>query len=116
MKHWRSWSRCRQFTQLPLKRSSLDGVFAPYAPDDEVYAPYRQTVEGNRHREGEKAFVIRKTRLNPNGADTKRQLVSIAQRAVSTVIQTQGVGDLESASVTGLRRTCGTLPSPGSPR
>jgi hypothetical protein len=41
-----------------------------------------------------KLFVIRNARLDPDWADTKRQFISIAQRAVSTLIQTQGVGDL----------------------
>jgi predicted acylesterase/phospholipase RssA len=41
-----------------------------------------------------KLFVIRNARLDPDWADTKRQFISIAQRAVSTMIQTQGIGDL----------------------
>ena len=39
-------------------------------------------------------FVIRNARLDPDWADTKRQFLSIAQRAVTSLIQTQGVGDL----------------------
>ncbi len=41
-----------------------------------------------------KVFVIRNSRLDPDWADTKRQVLSIAGRAVSSLIQNQGVGDL----------------------
>jgi predicted acylesterase/phospholipase RssA len=39
-------------------------------------------------------FVIRNARLDPDWADTKRQTLPIAGRAVSSLIQNQGVGDL----------------------
>lgn len=39
-------------------------------------------------------FVIRNARLDPDWADTKRQTLTIAGRAVSSLIQNQGVGDL----------------------
>jgi len=41
-----------------------------------------------------RAFIIRNSRLDPDWADTKRKTLSIAQRAVSSLIQNQGVGDL----------------------
>jgi predicted acylesterase/phospholipase RssA len=41
-----------------------------------------------------RVFVIRNGRLDPEWADTKRQVLSIAGRAVSSLIQNQGVGDL----------------------
>ncbi len=41
-----------------------------------------------------RVFVIRNSRLDPDWADTKRQVLSIAGRAVSSLIQNQGVGDL----------------------
>ncbi len=41
-----------------------------------------------------RAFIIRNARLDPDWADTKRQTLSIAGRAVSSLIQNQGVGDL----------------------
>ncbi len=40
------------------------------------------------------AYVIRNARLDPNWADVERRALSIAGRAVSTLIQTQGIGDL----------------------
>ena len=41
-----------------------------------------------------RVFVIRNGRLDPDWADTKRKTMSIAGRAVSSLIQNQGVGDL----------------------
>ena len=41
-----------------------------------------------------KLYVIRNARLDPNWAQVNRQTLSIAGRAISTLIQTQGVGDL----------------------
>jgi predicted acylesterase/phospholipase RssA len=41
-----------------------------------------------------RVFVIRNGRLDPDWADTERQVLSIAGRAVSSLIQNQGVGDL----------------------
>jgi predicted patatin/cPLA2 family phospholipase len=39
-------------------------------------------------------FVIRNARLDPDWAQVERRTLSIANRAVSSLIQTQGVGDL----------------------
>lgn len=41
-----------------------------------------------------RVYVIRNSRLDPDWADTQRKTLSIAGRAVSSLIQTQGVGDL----------------------
>ena len=41
-----------------------------------------------------RAYIIRNARLDPDWADTKRQTLSIAGRAVSSLIQNQGIGDL----------------------
>ena len=41
-----------------------------------------------------RVYVIRNARLDPDWADTERRTLSIAGRAVSSLIQTQGVGDL----------------------
>ena len=40
------------------------------------------------------AYVIRNSRLDPEWADTERRTLSIAQRAITSLIQNQGVGDL----------------------
>lgn len=39
-------------------------------------------------------YVIRNARLDPAGANVERRTLSIAGRAISTLIQTQGIGDL----------------------
>jgi len=39
-------------------------------------------------------YVIRNARLDPDWASTRRSTMSIAGRAISSLIQTQGVGDL----------------------
>ena len=45
-------------------------------------------------------FVIRNARLDPDWAQVERQTLSIANRAVSSLIQTQGVGDLYRIYIT----------------
>jgi hypothetical protein len=49
----------------------------------------REHLTRDRH-----AYVIRNARLDPDWADTKRATMDIAGRAVSSLIQNQGVGDL----------------------
>ncbi len=39
-------------------------------------------------------YILRNARLDPEWAEVERQTLSIAQRAISSLIQTQGVGDL----------------------
>jgi predicted acylesterase/phospholipase RssA len=62
-----------------------------------VYPPSLQVAEISKEahitRE-RRVFVIRNGRLDPDWADTKRETMSIAGRAVSSLIQNQGVGDL----------------------
>jgi hypothetical protein len=62
-----------------------------------VYPPQLRIAElseqGGIKRE-RRAFIIRNSRLDPDWADTKRTTLSIAQRAVLSLIHTQGVGDL----------------------
>jgi predicted acylesterase/phospholipase RssA len=41
-----------------------------------------------------KLFIIRNARLDPDWADVQRQTLPIAGRAISSLIQNQGVGDL----------------------
>lgn len=39
-------------------------------------------------------YVIRNARLDPDWADVARRTLTIAQRAIDSLIHTQGVGDL----------------------
>ena len=62
-----------------------------------VYPPQLKVAEISREagitRE-RSAYIIRNARLDPDWADTHRKVLSIAGRAVSSLIQSQGVGDL----------------------
>jgi hypothetical protein len=58
-----------------------------------VYPPGLQIARYGISRE-RKLYVIRNARLDPQWADVNRQTLSIAGRATTSLIQTQGVGDL----------------------
>lgn len=78
----------------PYQEMHVDGgasaqvfVYPPSLHVGEVSKEARITRE--RH-----LYVIRNARLDPDWADTKRVTIDIAGRAVSSLIQNQGVGDL----------------------
>jgi predicted patatin/cPLA2 family phospholipase len=50
-----------------------------------------------------KLYVIRNARLDPEWASVERQIFGIASRAISTLIQNQGVGDLYQIFLTAQR-------------
>jgi len=62
-----------------------------------VYPPSLQLNAAGRNagiaRE-RRLYVIRNARLDPRWAETQRKTLSIAERAISSLIQTQGIGDL----------------------
>lgn len=58
-----------------------------------VYPPGLQ-INRNGVERKRVLYVIRNARLDPEWADVNRQTLSIAGRATSSLIQTQGVGDL----------------------
>jgi predicted acylesterase/phospholipase RssA len=62
-----------------------------------VYPPSLHVKEvSKRHHVARerRAYVIRNARLDPEWADVDRRTLSIAGRAISSLIQTQGIGDL----------------------
>jgi hypothetical protein len=62
-----------------------------------VYPPALQVKDiSRRHhvKRERRAFVIRNARLDPAWAEVDRRTLTIAERAISSLIQTQGVGDL----------------------
>jgi predicted acylesterase/phospholipase RssA len=62
-----------------------------------VYPPrlkLADLAQGRGASRERRLFVIRNSRLDPDWADTKRKTMSIAGRAISSLIQNQGVGDL----------------------
>jgi Patatin-like phospholipase len=63
-------------------------VYPPSLNPRELQAEYRQPDRRRR------VYVIRNARLDPDWAQVERATLSIMGRAVSSLIQTQGVGDL----------------------
>lgn len=62
-----------------------------------IYPPsiHIQEVRAATHRRERRAYVIRNSRLDPEWSQVERKTMSIAGRAISSLIQTQGVGDLD---------------------
>lgn len=58
-----------------------------------LYPPQLDIVRSGVKRE-RVLYVIRNARLDPEWAQVERQVMSIASRAISSLIQTQGMGDL----------------------
>ena len=62
-----------------------------------VYPPSMKLREIGREARIERKrrlYIIRNSRLDPDWASVERKTISIAQRAISSLIQTQGIGDL----------------------
>lgn len=62
-----------------------------------VYPPNLDLHDIAEHYHGQRErqlYVIMNARLDPNWAQTERRTISIAARAISSMIQTQGIGDL----------------------
>jgi predicted acylesterase/phospholipase RssA len=78
----------------PYQEMHVDGgassqVFL-YPPELELGQASRDlNIVRDRH-----VYILRNARLDPEWAEVERQTFSIAQRAISSLIQTQGVGDL----------------------
>ena len=49
---------------------------------------------GLKRRVNRQAYIIRNSRLDPRWNETERRTLSVAGRAISQLIQTQGIGDL----------------------
>jgi hypothetical protein len=54
-----------------------------------------QKATGRSYRRELHAYVIRNGRLEPEWSDTERHTLSIGARAISALIQTQGISDLQ---------------------
>jgi len=62
-----------------------------------VYPPSLNVKEASKMRHftrERRAYIIRNARLDPDWAEVDRKTMSIAGRAISSLIQTQGIGDL----------------------
>lgn len=49
---------------------------------------------GIQRRTNRQAYIVRNSRLDPRWSETERRTLSVAGRAISQLIQTQGIGDL----------------------
>jgi predicted acylesterase/phospholipase RssA len=67
-----------------------------------LYPPSLNVSESGVERERH-LYVIRNARLDPDWAQVERSVMSIAGRAISSLIQTQGVGDLYRIYLTSQR-------------
>jgi len=62
-----------------------------------VYPPslhVKETSKAHHVNRERRAYVIRNARLDPDWAQVDRRMLSIGERAISSLIETQGVGDL----------------------
>jgi hypothetical protein len=67
-----------------------------------IYPPsmHIQEVRAATHKRERKAYIIRNSRLDPEWSQVERKTMSIAGRAISSLIQTQGIGDLDRIYLT----------------
>ncbi|MBU3622091.1 patatin-like phospholipase family protein [Polynucleobacter sp. CS-Odin-A6] len=105
------------FRKIMLASASIPGAFSPMMFDFEVAGQSFQEmhVDGGaitqvflypsalsqrakdlnlKLQKQRNAYIIRNSRLDPEWRETQRETLSIIQRAISSLIQTQGIGDL----------------------
>lgn len=107
----------RLFHQIMLASAAIPGAFPPSMIDVEangsryqemhvdggavaqvfLYPPSLKVAEISRKQHivrDRRLFIIRNARVDPDWTEVERRTLSIAGRAVATLIQSQGVGDL----------------------
>jgi hypothetical protein len=105
------------FRKVMLASASIPGAFSPVMFDFEVSGQsfHEMHVDGGaitqvflypsalsqkgkelnvKLQKERNAYIIRNARLDPEWRETERGTLSIIQRAISSMIQTQGIGDL----------------------
>ncbi|QWE19415.1 patatin-like phospholipase family protein [Polynucleobacter corsicus] len=105
------------FRKVMLASASIPGAFSPVMFDFEVSGQsfHEMHVDGGaitqvflypsalsqkgkelnvKLQKERNAYIIRNARLDPEWRETQRETLSIIQRAISSLIQTQGIGDL----------------------
>lgn len=71
-----------------------------------LYPPGFSTVDVDKAlgwKVKRRVFIIRNAKIDPEFAVTKHQLITIASRSISTLIKTQGIGDLYQIHTTAKR-------------
>jgi predicted acylesterase/phospholipase RssA len=81
---------------MPFQEMHVDGgaITQVYLYPGRMFAAAR-AASGTPFTRERHAYIIRNGPLDPHWADTKRRTLSIGGRAISTLIQTQGVSDLD---------------------
>ncbi|OWF65881.1 patatin [Polynucleobacter hirudinilacicola] len=105
------------FRRIMLASASIPGAFSPvmfdFLVDSQAFqemhvdggastqvflypsAAAQKAIELDiRRRNSRQAYIIRNSRLDPRWNETQRSTLSVAGRAISQLIQTQGIGDL----------------------
>lgn len=116
----------RLFRSIMIASAAIPGAFPPVMIDVEaggrayqemhvdggtmsqvfVYPPslnLKATSAKNQIVRERKVYVIRNARLDPDWADVERRTMTIAGRAISSLIHTQGIGDLYRIYLTSRR-------------
>lgn len=105
------------FRRIMLASASIPGAFPPvmfdFILDEQVFqemhvdggastqvflypssAASKAKELGIKRRTNRQAYIIRNSRLDPRWSETERRTLSVAGKAISQLIQTQGIGDL----------------------
>jgi len=79
----------QQYQEMHVDGGTMGQVFV-YPPSMDLKATARKAgIERER-----KLYIIRNSRLDPAWASVERKVMSITDRALNSMIQTQGIGDL----------------------
>ncbi len=105
------------FRRIMLASASIPGAFSPvmfdFLVDSQAFQemhvdggastqvflyPSSAVSKANelriKRRNNRQAYIIRNSRLDPRWSETERRTLSVAGRAITQLIQTQGIGDL----------------------
>lgn len=88
----------KQYQEMHVDGGAMTQVFL-YPPTLNIALQSAQ-VHAQRER---RVYIIRNARLDPNWADVERRTLSIAGRAISSLIHSQGIGDLYRIYLTSQR-------------
>ncbi len=89
----------QQYQEMHVDGGTMSQVFL-YTASVDVKAVTAQEHIGERER---KLYIIRNSRLDSDWAQVDRRTLTIVGRAISSMIQTQGIGDLYRIYVTAQR-------------
>ena len=79
----------RPYQEMHVDGGTVTQVFV-YPPSLRV----KETSQKHHITRDRRAYVIRNARLDPDWANVDRRTLSIAERAISSLIEAQGIGDL----------------------